>query len=186
MKKRITVASAKAEISKERNFQKRCKRCYVHAKSAEDYLLQRVKIDNVSGCWNWTRGVDKNGYGQCHASKYAKLLGVVRAHQMAYCTWVQKIPKGKIVCHTCDNPSCVNPEHLYAGTWKTNVHDCIRRGRYRNGAKRNPHSDYIISQRGIKTCYTLAEELGLSWGYICYLWRQNGLHGRSIPKRKIK
>jgi hypothetical protein len=39
------------------------------------------------------------------------------------------IPKGKMICHHCDNPACVNPEHLYLGDGKSNKQDCIRRGR---------------------------------------------------------
>lgn len=145
------------------------KNLYRQAKSAEDYLNQR--LDKSGDCWIWVKGKDRGGYGQCHASKYAKKLGVTRAHQMAHVVWNGKIPKGKIVCHKCDNPSCCNPNHLYAGTWKSNVHDCLKRGRYRNGV--NPKVDYneILKYKGKKTCFQVSKKYNISFSRVCQIWR---------------
>lgn len=157
----------------------RNKGLYRHSHTPEEYLSQRSRV-MPNGCVEFTGAGDKNGYGQCHASKVAKELGVTRAHQMAYVAVCGPIPEGKIVCHHCDNPACINPEHLYAGTWKSNVHDCIRRGRYRNGGttQKVPH-DIVVSYRGRGTCMEVGRTLGLSYSHVCRIWRNHGLYGRA-------
>jgi hypothetical protein len=65
-----------------------------------------------SGCWLWTAALLKDGYGGFKVER--KML---RAHRFA---WERKhgpIPKGMVVCHKCDVPGCVNPDHLFLGTW---------------------------------------------------------------------
>lgn len=152
---------------------------YKQAKTPKDYLLQRIKIDNKTGCWNWVRGKDKNGYGQCHDAKCARENKVTRAHQLAFVMKHGKIPKGKIICHNCDNPSCCNPDHLYAGTWKDNVHDCIRRGRYVAGSLK-PKSYYepILAVKGKLNCLEAAEKFNLSFSRVCQIWRGEFYHGK--------
>lgn len=82
-------------------------------------------VDKSGDCWVWTGGTDKDGYGVFNArtKRYTK------AHRFVYRLAYGQIPKGKIICHHCDNPSCVNPEHIYLGTYKTNAQDMARRGR---------------------------------------------------------
>lgn len=53
----------------------------------------------------------------------------LKTHRFSYELHVGKIPKGKLVCHKCDVPACVNPKHLFIGTWKSNAHDMIKKGR---------------------------------------------------------
>lgn len=85
-----------------------------------------VQKDRNGGCWTWTGGKTKNGYGQFSIvrseSKYL-------AHRISYYLFKGPIPKGKILMHTCDNPSCVNPDHLQAGTYKENMVDMYQKGR---------------------------------------------------------
>lgn len=151
---------------------------YRQSKTPSEYLEQRSQ-KMPSGCIEFTGAGDKNGYGQCHASRAAKDLGVTRAHQMAYVVANGPIPEGKIVCHHCDNPRCINPDHLYAGTWQSNVHDCIRRGRYRTGGPpaKVPHK-VVVSYHGKATCMEVGELLGLSYSRVCEIWRKHGLTGR--------
>jgi Autographiviridae endonuclease len=86
-------------------------------------LLRHVRIAK-SGCWLWRRGRMGEGYG------ILKLNGVVRyAHRVAFELFHGRIPKGGLVCHHCDTPACVRPEHLYAGNNSTNMRDAWARGR---------------------------------------------------------
>jgi hypothetical protein len=151
---------------------------YRQAHTPEDYLNQR--LDKSGECWIFTSGKDKDGYGQCHAAKTAKELGVTRAHQMAYRTWVGDIPDGYFVCHTCDNPSCCNPAHLFAGTPQDNMDDMMKKGRYKSGSKPRFDHSAAVALHGKHTCMEAADILGVSFSAVCQVWRNNGLYGRSF------
>lgn len=82
------------------------------------------KFRVTPGCWEWIAGLTLSGYG---AFKAAQMQ--MRAHRYAYTLYVGEIPKGLLVRHKCDNPKCVNPDHLELGTAKDNTDDMILRGR---------------------------------------------------------
>lgn len=91
--------------------------------------MERIKskiLVDKNGCWNWLYGKDKDGYGKI-TFKYKSY----RTHRLVYENIYGEIPKGKLVLHKCDNKSCCNPEHLFLGTQKDNVHDCIKKGRFK-------------------------------------------------------
>lgn len=155
---------------------------YKQASTPEDYLNQR--LDKTGSCWIFTSAKDRDGYGQCHAAKTAKQLGVTRAHQMAYKTWVGDIPEGYFVCHTCDNPSCCNPDHLFVGTPNDNVQDMVRKGRYLSGSKPRFDHEKAAALHGTMNCFQAAEELGVSFSSICAVWRKKGLSGRYYSANK--
>ena len=93
----------------------------------EDQFWPHVK--KTDGCWIWMAGKTSAGYGtMCRHKKR------LYAHRISYELHCGKIPKGKHVLHKCDNPSCVNPEHLFLGNPLINAHDKIRKGR-QPGAK---------------------------------------------------
>ena len=82
-----------------------------------------AKLVKGDGCWVWTSQKD-NGYGRIWANGRPRW-----AHRVAYQLYVGEIPDGLCVCHHCDNPSCVNPAHMFLGTKADNTHDCMSKGR---------------------------------------------------------
>lgn len=86
-----------------------------------------VDIDTDAGpdaCWTWTACVDKDGYGQI--GRDGKLE---KAHRVAWGLVNGEIPDGKQILHSCDNPPCCNPAHLFPGTHADNVADKVAKGR---------------------------------------------------------
>ena len=85
-----------------------------------------AKVERIpfSGCWIWTGNCTSGGYGIFWSGKKH-----VTAHRASYRLHVGEIPEGMFVCHKCDVPSCVNPEHLFIGTRQDNVNDASSKGR---------------------------------------------------------
>jgi hypothetical protein len=83
------------------------------------------KVKKGERCWSWLRGCYSAGYGQFKAGGkgYA-------AHRLSYEISVGPIPEGMCVLHKCDNPPCVNPDHLFLGTQKENMQDCVNKKRH--------------------------------------------------------
>lgn len=79
------------------------------------------------GCWNWTGEISTKGYGNFHL-RYQRIA----AHIVSYLIHVGDYDRSKHICHACDNRSCVRPDHLFVGTNKENMIDCIRKGRHSN------------------------------------------------------
>lgn len=75
-------------------------------------------------CWLWNGDYTGSGYGRFYMD--AKSF---RAHRIAYLIYHGNLPEEELICHKCDNPRCVNPQHLWAGTSKENTDDMIAKGR---------------------------------------------------------
>jgi hypothetical protein len=133
------------------------------------------------GCWRWT-GSNHRGYGQfrSHFREGPNLL----AHQYSYMIHKGNYEKGLYICHTCDNPSCVNPDHLYAGTHSQNMQDMHRRGRAgwqysannRHAAKLTPEEirdACRMRQRGM-LCRDIGMEFGVTGACISTATRKAG------------
>jgi hypothetical protein len=87
-------------------------------------LLNKIKINLQTDCWEWQAATNNVGYGFIRDGNKMRT-----AHRVSYEQHVGPIPLGKIVCHTCDNPKCINPAHLWLGTMKDNLMDMIKKGR---------------------------------------------------------
>ncbi|WP_176491733.1 HNH endonuclease [Curtobacterium sp. 'Ferrero'] len=93
-----------------------------------DRLRLHADIGGPDDCWEWQGARNADGYGVTKTE-----LGNL-AHRVSYQVWVGPIPDGYFACHTCDNPPCINPRHLFTGSPADNVHDMIRKGRNRRRA----------------------------------------------------
>ena len=132
----------------------------------ERFLSKVNKQEN--GCWLWTGARDKNGYGWFNG--VGKPGGHTRANRQAWMFFRGDIPKGLFVCHTCDTPSCVNPDHLFLGTNNDNRQDSKQKGRTCRGTRVNTNrlsesQVHEIRKRYIPRVVTqkyLAEQYGVS------------------------
>ena len=101
-----------------------------------DLFWMKVDKHGPNGCWVWTGYRQKFGHGW---TRYGL------AHRYAWTLLRGEIPAGKFLCHTCDNPPCVNPDHLYVGDRLDNQGDMKRRGRSTFG-ERNPKAKMTAAQ----------------------------------------
>lgn len=91
----------------------------------------KYKIDESTGCWQWTGAVLHDGYGMFRNENQKNQ----KAHRWSYEHYNGPIGPGMSVCHRCDNPSCVNPSHLWLGTHLENEQDKDKKNRRRGAAK---------------------------------------------------
>ena len=131
---------------------KKCKNCGAtfHASCGKEEfctekcnLLFNVKISS-NGCWVWQKSKDKDGYG------YAKRKGskTIKAHRLSYELFIGEVGAA-MVCHSCDNPSCVNPNHLFLGDAKINRADCAAKGRDMKGRGALHHKAKLTDEQVI-------------------------------------
>ena len=78
----------------------------------------------MDACWVWEGVRDKDGYGRVWIDGH-----YYRAHRVVWEDEYGPIPDGILVCHLCDNPPCVRPDHLFLGTQKDNIADMLEKGR---------------------------------------------------------
>lgn len=97
----------------------------------KDAFWSKVKCgDTTDDCWEWKAGTNARGYGTLQTRKCAQRHKL--AHRVSFA--LEHGYESELdVLHTCDNPSCVNPNHLYEGNNGDNVKDKLSRGHYSNG-----------------------------------------------------
>lgn len=86
------------------------------------------KVKKTDGCWEWTGYRTRKGYGEV----YIRGEGSRRAHRVSYQLHHGTVPKSMQILHRCDNPPCVNPDHLFLGTAADNTRDMLEKGRFKS------------------------------------------------------
>lgn len=135
--------------------------------------LEKFSKPNIqTGCIEWT-GTLRNGYGRLViGSRSDGSRRTVSAHRLAYATYKGEIPKGMFVCHTCDNPACINPQHLFLGTRQDNVNDREEKGRNKIPRKLSDEDvEFIHKNKNVITGRDLAKMFSVSYTTIKHVWR---------------
>ena len=140
------------------------------------------KVDKTDNCWNWTAGKNEKGYG------LIKYKGkTVSTHRLSYILHYGEIPDNKCVLHSCDNRSCVRPDHLFIGTNQDNMTDMQKKNRaFRGTGELNGNAklsnqqtldlikDFISNKKyGYKTF--LAKKYNISITQVSYILRKNDI-----------
>ena len=102
----------------------------LYKKPFKEKIEENIQRIPESGCWIWMGYLNKWGYGRLRRNGN-KIL----AHRAAYEEYKQLIPNGLLACHTCDTPSCVNPDHIFIGTHADNMRDAANKGRKRRNTR---------------------------------------------------
>ncbi len=129
------------------------------ARRQERRLWSKAKRSET-GCLDWQGRLDKDGYGKFMISlprliKNKQEQCAMRAHRLAYELTHGPIPSGLLVLHSCDNPRCVEPSHLTAGTQLQNRRDAVARGRVPAGEK---HSQAKLTEEQAREVIRLRQE----------------------------
>lgn len=142
-----------------------------------DHLRAGYNPGGVDECWGWQEASDKQGYGRLYFRR--KLYA---AHRVAWMVANSTdIPSGMYVCHSCDNPSCVNPDHLWLGTDADNLADKINKGRQARGER---VLSAKLTEADIPEIFRLRQQ-GLFYREIAKRFNVTTGHIGDVLKRKV-
>jgi hypothetical protein len=131
------------------------------------------KVDRTGDCWEWQAAVNSQGYGCISIMSKSQL-----AHRVSHELNIGPIPAGMLICHKCDNPLCVRPDHFFLGNTSANIQDAIQKGRHKPTKGYTKLTAALVAtmrqdyQSGMKTS-ALAEKYQVSGATV-----RNTVHGR--------
>lgn len=146
-------------------------------------ILNRSIPEPNTGCWLWGGHTNEDGYGKLSVEGKLK-----SAHRVSFEAFNGKITKGLLVCHKCDTPQCVNPDHLFLGTQLDNMRDMSIKGRgakFKDGVKIKEETVLKIMER-IKECVPfkdIAREFFVSASLVAKI--NNGKNWTRVTKGKV-
>ena len=131
----------------------------------------KVDVKTPNECWEWRAAKDPSGYGRVGANKAAGERGAKLSHRVAYELVKGAIPAGMYVCHSCDNPACCNPHHLFAGTPTDNARDMATKSRAKN---QNTQKESCLRGHLFTDANTYTDARGNRICRLCAAERQRG------------
>ncbi len=144
-------------------------------------IIDNVIIDQITKCWEWTRGLNHKGYGLTSINNKTQIV-----HRIMYKYFYGDIPEDKpFILHNCDNPKCCNPIHLYAGTNQDNMIDRAERNPdswtlttgEKNGQSKLTEKQIIEIRASKDSQRTIAKRFNISKAMIYYIQkRKNWKH----------
>lgn len=138
-------------------------------KDEEDELVNNVTIDD-NNCWNWDLGKDKYGYGYMYIKYYQRTIAT---HRVSYAMFNSFLPKNKLVCHHCDNPSCINPDHLFIGTTTDNIRDAQIKGHMAKKLEKDDVREIVKRLKNGESNYKIANDYPVNYKTIDNIKRGN-------------
>ncbi len=118
---------------------------------------RRVRQSNgPDACWIWTGALHRQGYGSIKVDKATAL-----AHRVSWLLCHGEMP-AQCVCHRCDNPPCVNPSHLFLGSYADNMRDMTLKGRHGGTKLSDADVRALRAIYGTKSIYEVAEQFDIS------------------------
>ena len=125
------------------------------------------EVDKSGECWEWTGAKDGNGYGSFRMNGRALKANRVSALLAGI---ISDIDDGSKICHSCDNPACVNPDHLWRGSQKQNMQDMSKKRRHSAGKLTEDDVRCIrnLLLAGAKQSL-IAKQFGVSAMQICHI-----------------
>lgn len=139
------------------------------------------KVERADGCWKWLAATNDDGYGVITVTTDNGKTAML-AHRLSWQLHHGPIPDGLDVCHTCDNPPCPRPDHLFLGTALDNIRDCVSKGRTNGAAKSMPGERHPMAKltwvavdeirsapRGYGKTKALCEKFGVGYSTISYI-----------------
>ncbi len=135
------------------------------------------KVDKSGSCWNWTASLNSKGYGQLMMTGGRPSL----AHRIAWELTNGPIDGGVHVLHRCDNPLCVNPDHLFLGNQRDNMTDMVSKDRHARGQRRKNAKLTESKVREIRQLHANGQrmvDLVARFG-VCHSLISNVIHGKA-------
>lgn len=123
--------------------------CYGRSVAQPKDILFWKRVKKSEGCWLWAGPLTSTGYGDFYTSRYFRCL----AHRFSYELAHGSIPQGMEVRHKCDNPPCVNPDHLEMGTHLENMRDSVARNRNAKGERQGCAKLTVYKVQEARTLY---------------------------------